>query len=262
MTFSAGLFRGALWLVACLALSGCLRSPPSQMDEEKESHFLLGRSRVSAMDYPGAIESFEKALEVNPRSGAAHFELACLLEKREADPAAAIYHFQQYLKLRPKAENADTVNQHIQALKQELVKTVSLGPVTERQTRAFERLEEENRRLNEELDKWRAYAARLQALTNQVAAPAAAVRSPKPASSAQPASATPTLQASVSGSTGSTLATPVVLLRTHTVKAGETAMTIARKYGVKVEALLAANPRLDTRRLHVGQTLNIPAARL
>jgi LysM repeat protein len=35
---------------------------------------------------------------------------------------------------------------------------------------------------------------------------------------------------------------------------------IARKYGVKVDALMAVNPRLEPRRLQVGQTLNIPAA--
>ena len=35
---------------------------------------------------------------------------------------------------------------------------------------------------------------------------------------------------------------------------------IARKYGVKVEALMAANPGLDPRRLRVGQTLTIPGA--
>ena len=252
-----------MFLLASLALGGCLRSAPDQSDEEKESHFLLGRSRVSAMDYPGAIESFGKALEVNPRSGAAHFELACLLEKQDADPAAAIYHYQQYLKLRPKADNAETVNQHILALKQELAKTVSLGPVTERQQREFERLAEENRRLTEEVEKWRSYAARLQALTNQVVAAPPAVRTVKPAGSDQPTpSAGPTLPASVSARTSSTPAAPIAMQRTHTVKAHETALTIAHKYGVRLEALLAANPRLDTRRLRVGQTLNIPAAGL
>jgi LysM repeat protein len=33
---------------------------------------------------------------------------------------------------------------------------------------------------------------------------------------------------------------------------------IARKYGVKVDALMAANPKLDPRRLQVGQALIIP----
>ena len=41
------------------------------MDEEKESHFVVGRSRVNALDYHGAIESFTEALEANPRSAAA-----------------------------------------------------------------------------------------------------------------------------------------------------------------------------------------------
>jgi LysM repeat protein len=215
------------------------------------------------MDYPGAIESFEKALEVNPRSGAAHFELACLLEKRDADPAAAIYHYQQFLKLRPKTDNAETVNQHIMALKQELAKTVSLGPVTERQQREFERMAEDKRRLSEEVEKWRAYAISLQALTNQIVAAQPPARTARSAAPTQPpTNAGPTLQASAAGSTGPTTAAPIAMQRTHTVKAGETAATIARRYGVKLDALRAANPKLEPRRMHVGQTLNIPAASL
>jgi LysM repeat protein len=42
------------------------------------------------------------------------------------------------------------------------------------------------------------------------------------------------------------------------VKAGETPSLIAKRYGLKVEALMAANPRLDPRRLRVGQSLSIP----
>ena len=41
------------------------------------------------MDYKGAIESFSKALEVNPRSAKAHFELGWLYEEKDPDPAAA-----------------------------------------------------------------------------------------------------------------------------------------------------------------------------
>jgi tetratricopeptide (TPR) repeat protein len=260
MTFSVGLFRSALSLLAGLALSGCLRSAPSQLDEEKESHFMLGRSRVSAMDYQGAIEAFGRALEVNPKSGAAHFELACLFEKREADPAAAIYHYQQYLKLRPKAENTETVNQHIQALKQELARNISLGPVTERQQREFERLVEENRHLNEEVEKWRAHAIRLQALTNQTATAPAAPRGVKPATSGQspPGGSTPPALTR----SGPPPSAPGATTRVHRVRAGETANMIARQYRVRVDALLAANPRIEPRRLQVGQTLNIPAPNL
>ena len=260
MIFPVGRFRCALLLLAGLALSGCLRSPQSRQDEEKESHFLLGRSRASAMDYQGAVESFEKALEMNPKSASAHLELACLFDGREADSATAIYHYQQYLKLRPKAENAEFVNQHILALKQELAKTVSLGPVTERQQRDFERLADENRRLKEEVAQWRACAARPQVLTNQISTASQAPPAGKPGSAVPPPAGTAILPGSTSSSPPSA-APSGAAQRTHTVKAGETLTAIARKYGVKLDALRAANPKLEPRRLHVGQTLNIPAAK-
>src|SRR5881227_1449162 len=109
MKFSAPQIRFAALGLACAFLSGCLPAGQSQMDEEKEPHFLAGKSRVNAMDYKGAIESFEKALEVNPKSASAHFELAWLSDQKDADPASAIYHYDHYLKLRPAAGNAETV---------------------------------------------------------------------------------------------------------------------------------------------------------
>ena len=49
--FWSGVF--AVWLG--VALSGCTPSGQNQSDEEKEPHFVLGKSRVNAMDYQGAI---------------------------------------------------------------------------------------------------------------------------------------------------------------------------------------------------------------
>ena len=225
------------------------------MDEEKESHFVMGKSRVSAMDYPAAVESFEKALEVNPRSAAAHFELACLYENRELDPAAAIYHYQQYLKFRPNAENAEIVNQRILGLKQELVRTVSLGPVTERQQREFERLIEENKRLSDEVEKWRAYATRLQALTNQIAASPPA-RQPQLIAAVTPSAGN---SGSSNSAVSARLPTPKpASSKIHTVQRGETLALIARRYRISLGSLMAANPRIEPRHIRVGQTLVIP----
>ncbi len=264
MTFSARLFHGVALLLAGLLLSGCLPSGQSQLEEEKEPHFLAGKSRVNAMDYKGAIESFEKALEVNPRSAAAHFELGILFEKQETDPAAAIYHYGEYLKLRPRAENGEIVKQHVMSCKQELARTVSLGPVTEKQQRDLEKLAEENRqlteenkRLNEEVAKWRAYyGVRPQGLTNAGGVALTATRPISVPGSGQPPSGVVALSNPTNPvrQTG----TPVAL-RTHTIRAGETPTIIARQYGVKVEALMAANPKVEARRLQPGQTLSIPA---
>ena len=45
----------------------------------------------------------------------------------------------------------------------------------------------------------------------------------------------------------------------YIVKLGDTGMKIARANGLTTEELLAANPEVDFRRLHVGQRLNVPA---
>jgi tetratricopeptide (TPR) repeat protein len=252
MTVPVGLFRIGLLLLGCVMLSGCLPSTPRE--EEKEPHFLAGRSRVNTMDFKGAIESFEKALEVNPKSGLAHFELGWLFDQKEPDPAAAIYHYESFLKLCPKSEKDEMVKTRILACKQQLAQAVSLAPGMEKQQRELEQLAEENKRLRDELDKWRA-SARQPSLTNQLGAAASGTRLAPASVPGQPGGAT--VQSNSAGA-GRTPAPLPANLRTHTVKAGETPSMIARKYGVKVDALLAANPKLDSRRMHVGQTLAIP----
>ena len=247
--FSVGLFRAALLLLAGCMLGGCLPAAPG--DEEKEPYFLAGKGRELTMDFKGAIESFEKAVEVNPKSAPAHFELGWLYDEKEPDPAAAIYHYERYLKLLPNSAKEDMVKTRVLACKQQLAQTVSLGPVTERQTRELEQLAEETKRLREECANWRAYALRLQALTNQSAATLPVTRATQPPASAQPAPAESAIPVRPT-------ATPAATSRTHIVKAGESPILIARKYGVKLEALNASNPKLDPRRLQVGQALIIP----
>jgi LysM repeat protein len=254
MTLSASV--SGLLLLAMLAVAGCVPSTQSQLEDEKEPHFLAGKNRVSTMDYQGAIECFDKALEVNPQSAAAHFELACLFDQKEANPADAIYHYEHYLKLRPNAGNADIVKQRIQACKQALAQTVYLGPITERAQREFEkmvddnkRLTEENKRLHDELDKLRA------ATGGQPAPVPANAPSPAPSTTGR----TPTLVMVKPATTTRTTADAAsASARTHTVKSGETPIQIAKEYGIKLEALMAANPRLEPRRMRVGQTLSIP----
>ena len=269
MTISVGFVRTALLLLVGVLLSGCLPAGPK--DEEKEQFFLAGKSQVNTMDYKGAIESFEKAVEVNPKSAPAHFELGVLCEQKDSDPAAAIYHFERYLKLSPNSGKEEVVKSHILACKQQLAQSVSLGPVTEKQQLEFERLVAENKRLRgeleplvaenkrlrEDLEKWRASAARQQNTPSPASTGSPAPRAVQPSVAGQPAG---------SGASPSNSASPVRLLiarattsRTHIVKAGETPTIIARAYGVRVEALMAANPKLDPRRMQVGRALTIPA---
>jgi len=252
MTFPGWLFRGALAVLLCAGLAGCLPGP-NQSEEEKEPHFLAGKSAINSMDYKGAIEAFEKALEVNPHSSAAHFELAWLYDQKDPNPAAAIYHYEQYLRLQPGAGNAETVTNRILACKQELAKAILL-PNTPGMQRELDQLAEENKRLRDEVEKWRAYY-RTQPGTNPVTATA----TPRPVTTPDDSPVATASPPSNPTRDDRRATRPSGDQRTHTVQAGETPYAIARKYGIKLDALQSANPGMDPRRLRVGQTLNIPS---
>jgi LysM repeat protein len=225
------------------------------MEEEKESHYLAGKNCISSMDYKGAIEEFRTALKVNPDSASAHLQLGWLYEEKDPDPAASIYHYEQFLKLRPGYENAEVIRQHINNCKQDLAQTVLPLPVAPGMQHEFEQLAEENKRLREELEKWRLYANRLQTLTNPAGPLVMATRAGPPASTAPPG---PNLSTSAPSTTGAYPLPGAAATRACTIKAGDSLYSIAKKFGVKLDAILAANPGLDPKRLRVGQTLNLP----
>jgi tetratricopeptide (TPR) repeat protein len=232
----------------------------------QESHFVTGKARLNSLDYQGAIESFEKALEVNPRSSSAHFKLGCLFDENVKDPAAAIYHYEKHLKLRPNADNAALVRGRIDSLKQDLARAVMPLPVTSSLQREFELLAEENKRLKEDVARWQAYAAGQPRATTNLDGPILRLRRPDPPGGTS--ASIPGPGASGVGATpgrgGAGPAAPPpaarTRTRTHTVKAGENPSAIAKQYGVKLDALMAANPKLDPKRLKPGQTLNIPSS--
>lgn len=249
---------GRLWfaLLPALLLAGCLPAGHSQLDEEKEPHFLSGKSRVSAMDYSGAVESFSKAVEVNPRSGAAHLELGWLYDQKQSDPAAAIYHYSKYLNLRANAPNADTIKNRIMACKQELARTVSLGPVTQSMQKELEQLMLRNKAMEEEIAKLKSYVTNLEAMTNRLTAQL--VRTADPGMSQRQNITSGPAVSNESRNTSQTRTPVSPSGRTHTVRSGETPTQIARKYNVSLSALQAANPRMNPTRMKPGDVLRIP----
>lgn len=244
-----------------LLLAGCSLSSDSQQDDEKEPHFVLGKSRVNAMDYAGAVEAFKESLEVDPHSAPAHYQLAWLYENKLFDPAAAIYHYQEFLNLNPKAGNRDVINQHIYACKQQLVTDIMQLPSAPAAQLQIEKLAEQNRRMQDELDKWHAYyAAQLAARPNPAANPPPPNLPPAghPVSPGPGDTATPPTRPAPGFPGGSSPVPPPIHFRTHTVASGETLASIARKSGVSLSALQAANPNLNPRHLRTGQTINLP----
>ena len=198
----------------------------------KEQFYLAGKNRVSTMDFKGAIESFEKAVEVNPKSAPAHFELGWLYDQKESDPAAAVYHYERYLKLAPNAGKEEMVKTRILACKQQLAQTVSLGPVTEKQQRELGTACGGENACARNLRSGALTPPACKALPNQAAAVSPTTRtaqssvSPQPAGKRRCAVELGRLEPILPGP-------PQRPLRTHVVKAGETPTMIARKYGVK-----------------------------
>ncbi|MGH7951529.1 MAG: LysM peptidoglycan-binding domain-containing protein [Limisphaerales bacterium] len=256
MEFRRRIILSASAISLGLALCGCEPVGQNQSDEEKEPHFVQGESRVDAMDYQGAIEAFQESLEVNPRSAPAHYQLAMLYDTREPDPAAAIYHYQQYLKLDPQAPNAIVVRQRITACKQQLAADVMAMPSAPATLKQIEQLTETNQMLQEQLKQWQAYA-------NQLASQLAAAKANPPPDQnnfqppqiAVPQIANPVPEKKVFSNPKPSLE---IRPRTHVVEPGETLAAISRKFDIRLDALLAANPGVNPKKLRVGQVVNIP----
>jgi len=256
------LVGGACAVGFAVALSGCTPSGRSQLSEEKEPHFVLGKSRVNAMDFQGAIEAFEQSLEANPHSATAHFELGWLYDEKTSDPAAAIYHYQGYLKLNPNADNADVIKQRIYRCKQQLAADVLPLPSAPAAQQQLEKLSEQNRQLQDEVGKWRAYYASQLAAAKTNTTPTLIYSTREPTANPTPVQPAQTISTTPAGANTGRSANPKPTAagpRTHTVVTGETAMGITRKFGVKLSALQAANPGVNLSRIHTGQVLNLPS---
>lgn len=262
MSFWIRLVSGVCVVLLGFASSGCTPSGPGPLSEEKEPHFVLGKSRVNAMDFPGAIEAFTQSLEANPHSAAAHYELGWLYEEKAADPAAAIYHYQTYLQFNPNADNAEVIKQHIYRCKQQLAADVLPMPSTPAAQQQLEKFAEQNRQLQDEVNKWRAYYASQLAAAKTNSPPAPVYGGPS--QTAQSVAVQPVQSVSLPPPAEPVAHPPgpkaTGIPHTHTVTTGETAMAITRKFGVKLAALQAANPGVNLSRLRTGQVLNIPSS--
>ena len=262
-------------LLLLLGTAGCIPTRDGTQDEQREPHFLRGQELRKQLDHRGAAEAFERALEANSRSASAHFELGLLFEQPLNDPATAIYHFERFLKLRPSSDRAEIVRQRVSNCKMELAKLFLIAPNAPSVQKEMDKLKTEVERLGLENNQLRRH---LEVLNSQTAPRGTATASvpmpiavPQSISAAKPATtalspARPSTTPISLITTESALKTPkapaiasVPASKTHSVKKGDIPETIAKQYGVKLEALLAANPGLDPKRMKIGQMVAIPA---
>lgn len=285
------LCRVMLALLLIALLPGCTPQPEAQSDDQKDPFFLLGRRLVTERDFKGAVDAFEKALELNPRSVMAHYEVGLLYETRLNEPAIALYHYKQVLRLRPAGHPAEIVTARMKGCEQEIAKNVALVQVDPAVMAELERLKEENRRLQRDLETMRALASTAVPMvytsapallpprsTNQPAGledlrsgsglqPTPRDRSPTNAVGlsarrmTNQVNSVPTTSSRNHPSAGTGSSTGggrSKLTRIHYVRDRETFSAIARKYGVGLAALRAANPAVSPERLRPGQAIQIP----
>ena len=234
-------------------LSGCGQRANRVADEEREPYYLKGQEYLRQLNHEDAIKAFHQALEINPRSSAAHKELGILYEKHENDPAAAIYHYRRFLKLNPNSPIANDISDRVAGCQIDLVEEMKDSGANERRrqemadlkdklthlTRQFEKVRHENDVLRNRL---RNINPRLANVTppptpTQPAGPKKSLTPKTKTRPHKPESASP---------------------RQHKVELNENPTKIARKYAIPLQRLLAATPGLNPRRIQVGQMLKIP----
>ena len=243
----------------CVVVAGCRHGSQARSDEQKDPYYLSGKNRLQERDYHGAIEMFEKALDVNPRSASAHFELGVLYDQQVNDYPAALYHYQRAVTINSNFISAELARQRIQGCKRELAKSVVHLPTTESLQKEVDALRSENNELKQRLSLWQNYYAGrgltlsnlMQAASNPVARATQTVFTPRNETPPPPALLP---RSNAPGTSRPSAGTR----RMHTVTSGDTMASIARKYNVRLPALQSANPHIDARRLRPGQALVIP----
>jgi LysM repeat protein len=257
--------RGALLVLstALLVVTGCVPSSDRQVDEQKEPYYQTGIGRLNGRDFVGAIEAFEKALEVNPRSGLAHLQLGRLYEEHVTNAAAAIHHYEKFLRYTPKSDQAQIVRGRIEGCKIALAQPYLVTPATQNaMQREIDRLTLENNLLRKQAVELRESLARATATPPPVYVPTPETTTiaPRPSPPPVPTESPNLLRSStVPRPETATSSPPRTATRTYTVRPGDSLYSIARRYHISVSALQSANPGVSARALKAGQTLKIPA---
>lgn len=139
-------------LVVCLlaACSGCVKSDVSAAEAEERGSALYRKARDAEQsgDIKEAIRLYNRVLIEEPKSFSAHFQLATLLQDHEENYVAAIYHYQQYLYLRPQSEKSTLAQERIRISEQLLAPQIlrKVGDSVQGISQAH--LLKENERLN------------------------------------------------------------------------------------------------------------------
>lgn len=249
-----------LAMLAALVV-GCEPTSGSGSRMEDDADFVRGKSRLARKDVDGAVLSFRKALANNPGNAAAHFELGLIFyepSNKKNNYVSACYHFQRHLELQQDSSHAGNIDGFIKVCKKEIAKDIAMAPIPRSEINAIHTMRTQLAKANSEKNNLKSQVEAMRGRLQQAGSTLPEV-----------AVATGSLQPSLN-SRGNPRVAPrpnyevrSSQTRTHTLKAGESLYSLARRYSVPFSALKAANPRLmrNSRDLKPGVTVYIPAKR-
>ena len=140
-------FFSGLLLIAC---AGCGKSSVATAEGKERDSALYRKAREAeqAGDIKSAIQQYRDLLIEEPRAYSVHFQLAVLLQDFEENYVAALYHYQQYINLRPESDKSPIAQERIRISEQFLAPQIlrKVGDTVEGITQAH--LLKENDRLN------------------------------------------------------------------------------------------------------------------
>jgi hypothetical protein len=248
---------------------------PAEMDE---ALYVQGMQLKRQGRNPEALTNFLGVIDKRGMRGApeSHLEAGAIYLHHLKDPVEAYHHFRRYLALEPKSKQADYARGMVQAAMREFAKAIPGRPLEDQSMRL--QVDDELTRLRRENEELR---AELSTVRNGVVTPLPrapgvitfpddirTVTPPQPSVAERELSGA-TTPAVLPAPQKNTMATPQKAAaparaagRLHTVKAGESLFRIGQKYGVKAEAIAAANrdvlPGGAGSTLRPGMELKIP----
>ena len=271
-------------LLLALAGAGCgdrVGVPPPA--EVEDPYYVQGKQLQKQGRNAEALNAFLKVIDrrgENP-SPESHLEAGLICLYHTKDFPAAYYHLRRYHRAQPNSKEAPFVLGKIEEAKREFARTLPGRPLEDQSVRMamdeeVGKLRRENEELRAELAVLRGGGAtpvprapRMIALPPEVLAGASGppppvtsvVESLDPTAPQIIQRASPPVAPAPRATIPAPVARPSTAGRTHTVVAKDTLYSLARRYQVRVEDIVAANPaalpRADTP-LRVGTVLRIP----
>lgn len=239
-------------LCALSFIAGCKPGSVEMISETDEKQYQLAKDFQGQGRTAEALRAFLRVIEARRSAPESHFEAGYIYLNAMSDPIKAIYHFEQYLQLKPNSPQARQVRQLIETAQKEFARQLPAQPYEGELDRIdmmelVNSLKQENNRLKRELV---ATQQRLQNLESRVSG--SNVRA-----EVQP-SATYNQRRSATVSPN-----PSNVPRTYTVQSGDSLSSISRKmYGTPsrwIDIYQANRDRLASENaLRVGQELRIP----